>query len=219
MRWNLGWTAAAMLLAAAAAGEAKAVVVYDINWDDKTEALTNGWDFNGGGSSPITHTHGIDANGVGGSNALFHEVDAADTASGWGWWNYVNRYGIVAANVLPANSADFSFSVDVFTSGRGGADPLVVTLGSNPAGFQWSWSVPTSADGTWTTLDLSTATFTGTYDPTAELFLSFTSDNTEWGSDDDNILRIDNLIAEVVPEPASLALLGLGGLALVRRRR
>jgi hypothetical protein len=34
-----------------------------------------------------------------------------------------------------------------------------------------------------------------------------------------SILEIDNVSVDVVPEPSSLALLGLGGLALMRRRR
>jgi hypothetical protein len=36
---------------------------------------------------------------------------------------------------------------------------------------------------------------------------------------DDNTIWIDGLLAKAIPEPTTLALLGLGALALVRRRR
>ena len=56
-------------------------------------------------------------------------------------------------------------------------------------------------------------------DPGDDLLFSIRSRTNTIGFDGYNVQLLDNVTITVVPEPATLALLGLGGLALLRRRK
>ena len=74
-------------------------------------------------------------------------------------------------------------------------------------------SISTSSTGT-VLIDLNDAAFAGV-DLTSIDSITFSGSNGVGGTD----VAIDNVGFTVIPEPTSLALLGLGGLLLVRRRR
>jgi hypothetical protein len=78
-----------------------------------------------------------------------------------------------------------------------------------------TWTV----DGTLiATIDLNTVTLSGT-----NIFFGHSDTNATSSTDpnDINLLfsLIDNVVVSVVPEPSALALFGLAGLGLLRRRR
>ncbi len=70
---------------------------------------------------------------------------------------------------------------------------------------------------TWTkvVVDLAGGTDSGTFDPTRVSKLRFYG--TDWAGGGDDFVDFKNLT--IVPEPATMSLLGLAGLALLRRRR
>jgi len=132
---------------------------------------------------------------------------------------YMNN-GAIGSEVyfLCLNSNDPDFvpqfnSVDLAYSG-GATTLAAVTVSSWGTGtVVWQATDVALPDGGHTTIDFGGTPVTGTYG--AGLWLSVT---TAAGVESKDI-GIDNLVFSQIPEPATMALLGLGGFALLRRRR
>jgi hypothetical protein len=147
------------------------------------------------------------------------EISVANTSSSTGTW-----FGIATANLAEGNSSAFLIGADRVTVG--GVDYMVGTDFNTGAyhdiriahdavdNAYYYW-----VDGTLLNADLSTAiagtngtgfdnnTFIGQYS------------GSHAGDFSIDYIRLDTDAIAVVPEPSSTALLGLGGLALILRRR
>lgn len=98
---------------------------------------------------------------------------------------------------------------ELFYSLDGGATYTNVTA-LNPDGHTWANTIGTVH------MSLADLTLGGTWNNGADLYLRWFDDNAQGPSPDQKI-GLDNLT--VVPEPASLSLLVIGGLAMLRRRK
>jgi len=181
------------------------------------------WQVQGGGSNGgVSVTAGVDANGVGGSQALFANWDHT-LAAGGGQFTF-NQYTVYGRPAPGGGltAAQMQISMDIFMSGSETSNTpinVVYQQGVGPTNLSFT---PTLANGAFThvSFTLDQATNAGLFDPTQGFNLQVNHGATGFGFDANNIVRIDNvLISSVVPEPASLAMLALGGLVGCRRRR
>lgn len=152
-------------------------------------------------------------------------------------------------NPLPSSDpADYTFYIDVKVTGNSIPTPVPFTVyqfndnydteqgedgnGDTVVNGAENWNstlAPVLVDGAGYvtssyTLDsgaigADSGVTTPTFDPTVSLQWRFAFGAGEFGFDGGNSLHIDNIRLEVVPEPASMALLGVGGLMMMLRRR
>ena len=148
---------------------------------------------------------------------------------------YLGDLGGAAASGTPAG--DFTLTVDYIRSkslaGSGVDDAHLIAFrmrggdtappaGTDKGGTLWAWGTGLTGGGqapdtgtTWTTGYQVTFTDTVGYNYYA-LQWNWRCPNADWT----NVhLAVDNIRLEGIPEPATMALMSLGGLALLRRRR
>ncbi len=163
-----------------------------INWGTSAPTYSNVVDFDGTADAGLTIT-------------LANQVSGDPGIAPWGTDNALSGNGIVFFNF---DSDIESFSVQYLDD-------------SGPAGpFGGGFLVALFDDGS----QVGGAQFASAGDGTGDQWLNITADGTPFdevrlapGGFGQNV-KIDN-VSWNVPEPGSLALLGLGGLALLRRRR
>ncbi len=131
----------------------------------------------------------------------------------------------VSGNTDP-NPSDYVLSFDAYGSQAGNIQFTVQTWpgnyfgGSGPVINATVNDQLTAAD-TWQTFSVNLGTITGASPTGATRQLAFQLNSWLWnGPGNTDTLTIDNIVLTNIPEPASLALMGLGmaGLMMIRRR-
>lgn len=221
--------------------------VYGGSWADGSDGSTNGDAFGAWGLVASTPDGGFAGHFISDSKGLDGGAGADINASGNAFGMYGNQNATATASAYRSfNGGPLSvgqtFSLDLAVNWRNGnkgfnlfddADNEVFNFNvgsddyfangnsignvySNNTAFNLAFTQTSAAGGTWTITRSGgeTDSDSGTYTGLANRFQLYIN-NTDGG--DQNNLFANNL--SIVPEPASLALIGLGGLALLGRRR
>jgi hypothetical protein len=175
------------------------------------------WQAQGGtdSSGTVTETAGVDNNGVGGSQALFANWD--HTAAKIYTFNQYTAYGVVNAPGAGTPLANIQVSLDLFMSGSETSNTPINVVIQNGGDNVFT---PTLTNGAYTHVVFTlNQTSGGAYNPANSSNIQVNHGAGGFGFDANNIVRIDNVLVQTIPEPSALVLLGLGSLALVAFRR
>jgi hypothetical protein len=180
------------------------------------------WQVQGGSDVSLSMSGGIDTNGAGGgagNNALF-----ATWQRTGGAYDYVQitNYYANPTNTAGGASGPSQVQVDFDIRIDGATAALPVTVGINQAGgYTSSYQPPGLVNGQYqhVTYLLSQATQGGAFSDSSNFNqLRFDLGNG-FAVGTTNTFHLDNFVLSVVPEPASIALIMLGGSFLALRRR
>ncbi|HEX3358426.1 MAG TPA: hypothetical protein VHS31_15740 [Tepidisphaeraceae bacterium] len=168
-----------------------------------------------------TLSAGVDSNGTSSSKALFSTADTTAAAQASFFFWQLQNFNIPAVGA--GNTASgVQVSYDMSVAGAADTHPWGVEL-SESNGWKTDISPTIATDGSFTHVSflLSGGTQTGTFDPTLGMTLQMSTGSGDYGFDSGNSVHLDNVSIDnvVTPEPASLSLLGLGLLPMLRRRR
>ncbi len=169
---------------------------------------------------------GIASLGIDGSN----HADVSDGGFSF-WFSGINTPVTVAG---ASSAADVSVTASVLGTGANGdsagqADIRLFVSQDAVTGLEYTFDFDPNSATVFTTIGGNLATdFSNNDDPFApldpfdfsqpfQIQLQFGSETNGWGRDADNLIQADWV--RVVPEPGSLALLSLGGLVTLARRR
>jgi hypothetical protein len=193
---------------------AGAEVVFERNFNDGNALVGFGFDGSGGGTLEVTEGIGTGA-GPDGTDSLHVTADAS-AATGWWVQNYNTNW---VGYTLPTMEPGEFMQVSLDAKGSEAASMKFALQDTDGSAATQSLSLTTE----WQTLTIRVDEMTDYSTMIADFnggFLTFgTGINQGWGFDAGNEYWVDNVMLEVVPEPATMALLGLGGLAVLRRRR
>jgi hypothetical protein len=162
----------------------------------------------GGGADGASLTAGVDANGSGGGQSLFGNWDHTPAAPGFYTYNQYTIYGLPAPGA-GVTAGQVKISMDLFIEGSSTNNPLnILYQAGGDKGFR-----PVLANGAYTSVSFTLDQTNGAaFDPTLAYNIRVEHGADGFGFDANNIVRIDNVRVEVIPEPATLMLAGVGGL-------
>jgi hypothetical protein len=174
---------------------------------------TGGWQIQGGGGGAgALLTAGVDTNGVGGSQALFANWDHS-VATDYTYNQYFN-YGVVAA-AGAASASQVMVTLDLFMDGSESSNtPIEVLV------FGTSYS-PTLTNGVYTSVSYTLNQASGVFNGAVGSNFGLQHGAGGFGFDANNLVRVDNIVIQTIPEPATGAMLVAAAMALaaVRSRR
>jgi hypothetical protein len=183
------------------------------------------WSFQGPATTTGSMT--VQSVGVGGSKALNFNIDSSG-AVGTDWFFYAG-FGrsdtAIAGSLLGQNPESVSLTLDIAMFGATLPNPLTIYLNQfsgETKVWETAFAPVLTTDGSFTHLafTLDQGIQTGTWDPSLPLSLNSISFNSGgFPLAPGNQVIIDNLQL-AIPEPTTLALLGLGaGFLWIQRRR
>ncbi len=219
-------TACALVLAAAPVAGAQVILFEDFEGDaTPADSLFNADGF-GGSDGDVDFVRSIDATGgVGGSAGYSLAATNSDPFSGT--FIFAGAQSLRNLSLAGFDPADLVLTADIAATNTadGSALPtvrLALVEDGTSNSFFFQPGGPDAADvfsqfgGT---LDTATVEGDGVLkDADYSIFVQYSFGN-DLGAGVTNTLLFDNVSLSVVPEPASLGLLGFAGLGLVRRRK
>ena len=222
-RISKGLLGIAVLLGAVAAAQAQVTIINDDLNANTVGNVTAGYTF--GDVANATHTY--QPVGVGGSVGALVSSDFIPPGVGYGGVAYQYQVGNTGGINTSPNMADYTLEFDALVNKTGGGFGLIFQAWSG-AGFSGTFSsssypselYPATANA-FQHFVFNLGTFNPGADPTGLTwqFAWQMDEFTYGGPGTGNQMVIDNIKVTMVPEPASLALCGVGALALVLRRR
>ncbi len=181
-------------------------------------------------------TNGTTAQWPGNANSVYFMTTLdGGSATDWRAYSSAAQSGYAAGNAIfsaPSLNNSHSYYASYFTGGTVPAAQTTLfptqrgTAPNGTLGFGWHEMVVEKAYGfaTWSVdglqiarIDLSTVNLSG-----SNILFNFSDTNAGISTDPNSFLNamiVDNVSVTPVPEPATLAALGLGAAALLRRRR
>jgi hypothetical protein len=164
----------------------------------------------GGAGGVVTLTSGVDANGVGGSQALFANWDQSAAVNYT--YNQYNNYGVVAAaGAAPASQVQVT--LDLYMDGSETSNTPIEVLVFGTSYF------PTLTNGAYTSVSYTLDQATGTYNGGSGSNFALQHGAGGFGFDANNLVRADNIVVQTIPEPAAGEMLAAAATALAAMRR